>query len=201
LEARALGKIKMGRQQLLNPRPAILVGTYIDGKPNFLTISWAGITSADPPTMSIAVRNIRYSLKGIQENRQFSVNVPSANMVKETDYCGIVSGSKSDKARECGFKVFYGELNRAPLIEQCPINIECEVLQIVPLGDHSLVIGKIVESYITDQCFTSGMPDIRKINPLCFCALTMKSMGYYAVGDFIAATNAISKEEQTEENL
>ena len=196
-----MSKIKMGLHQLLNPRPAILVGTYIDGKPNFLTISWAGITSADPPTMSVAVRNTRYSLKGIRDNRQFSVNVPSVNMVKETDYCGAVSGSNSDKAKECGFKVFYGELDKAPLIEQCPINIECEVLQMVALGDHSLVIGKIVESYITDQCFTSGMPDIRKINPLCFCALTMNSMGYYAIGDFIAATNAISREEQTGENL
>lgn len=195
-----MSKIKMGPQQLLNPRPAILVGTYIDGKPNFLTISWAGITSADPPTMSIAVRNIRYSLKGIQENRQFSVNVPSVNMVKETDYCGVVSGSKSDKVRECGFAVFYGELDRAPLIEQCPINIECEVLQIVAVGDHSLVIGKIVESYVTDQCFTGGVPDIRKINPLCFCTLTMRSMGYYAVGDFIAATDAKSPEGQTGEN-
>ena len=196
-----MSKVKMGPQQLLNPRPAILVGTYLDGKPNFLTISWAGITSADPPTMSIAVRNIRYSLKGIQENRQFSVNVPSVDMVKETDYCGVVSGSKSDKPRECGFKVFYGELDKAPLIEQCPINIECEVLQIVALGDHSLVIGKIVESHITYQCFTRGVPDIRKINPLCFCALTTKSMGYYAVGDFIAATNATSKKRETGENL
>ena len=118
-------------------------------------------------------------------------------MVKETDYCGVVSGSKSDKVRECGFKIFYGDLDKAPLIEQCPINIECEVLQIVALGDHSLVIGRIVESYITDDCFTKGTPDIRKINPLCFCTLTMKSMGYYAVGDFIATTSTTSEEIKT----
>jgi len=196
-----MSKTKMGLQHLLNPRPAILVGTYVDSKPNFLTISWAGITSADPPTMSIAVRNTRYSLKGIRENRQFSVNVPSVDMVRETDHCGAVSGFNSDKARECGFKLFDGELDKAPLIEQCPINIECEVLQIVALGDHSLVIGKIVESYITDQCFTSGIPDIRKINPLCFCTLTMKSMGYYAIGDFISGTNAISRERGAGDQL
>ena len=196
-----MSKMKMGPQQLLNPRPAILVGTHIDGKPNFLTVSWAGITSADPPTMSVAIRNIRYSLGGIQENRQFSVNVPSVSMVKETDYCGVVSGAQADKVKECGFNVFYGELDKAPLIEQCPINIECEVLQIVPLGDHSLVIGQIIESYITDDCFTGGTPDIRKINPLCFCTLTATSMGYYAVGDFIAMTNAVSKETNTGVNL
>lgn len=192
-----MNKIKMGIQQLLNPRPAVIVGTYLDGKPNFITISWTGITSGDPPTMAIAVRNTRYSLKGIQENRQFSVNVPSVDMVKETDYCGTVSGAAADKARECGFEVFYGELNRAPLIEQCPINIECEVVQIIALGDHSLVIGKIVESYITERCFTNGIPDIRKINPLCFCTLTTSSMGYYAVGDFVAATKPMQSARES----
>jgi flavin reductase (DIM6/NTAB) family NADH-FMN oxidoreductase RutF len=72
-----MGKTMMGPQQLLNPRPAVLVGTHIDGKPNFITVSWAGITSVNPPTMSIAIRNIRYSLKGIKQNMAFSANIPS----------------------------------------------------------------------------------------------------------------------------
>lgn len=152
-------------------------------------------------TMSVAIRNIRYSLRGIQQNRQFSVNVPSVDMVKETDYCGVVSGSKVDKVKECGFKLFYGDLDKAPLIEQCPINIECEVLRIVALGDHPLIIGQIAESYIRDICFTTGVPDIRKINPLCFCTFATKSMGYYAVGDFIATTSTMSEETKTGEKL
>jgi flavin reductase (DIM6/NTAB) family NADH-FMN oxidoreductase RutF len=188
-----MGKVRLGPQQLLNPRPVILAGTWIDGKPNFITVAWAGITSAKPPTMSMAIRNIRYSLKGFKENMTFSVNVPSVDMVRETDFCGVVSGSTHDKTKECGFDVFYGNLKTAPLIEQCPINIECEILHIIRLGDHSLIIGKIVESYVTETCFTDGIPDIRKINPLCFCTLTQKSMGYYAVGDFIANTYSVGK--------
>ena len=66
-------KIKMGTQQLLNPKPVILVGTVIDGKPNFLTVSWTGVTSSNPQTMSIAIRDIRYSLKGIQKNKTFAI--------------------------------------------------------------------------------------------------------------------------------
>jgi flavin reductase (DIM6/NTAB) family NADH-FMN oxidoreductase RutF len=187
-------KIMMGSQQLLNPRPVILVGTLVDDKPNFITVAWTGIASANPPTMSIAIRNIRYSLKGIEQNMTFSVNIPSVEMVKETDYCGIVSGSQYDKIKECNFKLFYGNLKSAPLIEQCPINIECEVLQIIPIGDHSLVIGTIIESYISIDCFTNGIPDIRKINPLCFCTLTAKSMAYYSIGDFIANTYNVGEE-------
>jgi len=195
-----MSKIKMGSQQLLNPKPVVLVGTVIKGKPNFFTVSWIGITSANPPTMSIAIRDIRYSLDGIIQNMTFSVNIPSVDMVKETDYCGSVSGFRYDKIKKCDFKIFHGNLNNAPLIEQCPINIECEVLQIVEIGDHSVIIGKIIESYITDDCFLNGIPDIKKINPLCFCTFTEKSMGYYKVGEFVANTSSISNETKMKNN-
>lgn len=190
---RELKKIKMGTLQFLNPKPVVLVGTVIDNKPNFLTVSWTGITSSNPPTMSVSIRNIRYSLKGIQENKTFSVNIPSVKMVKETDYCGSVSGSKYDKVKECEFKIFYGNLDNAPLIEQCPINIECKVFQTIVIGDHSIIIGEIIESYINENCFTKDLPDIKKIDPMCFCTLTTKAMGYYKLGDFIAGTNSIKK--------
>jgi len=115
----------MGPQQLLNPRPAILVGTYIDGKPNFFTVSWAGITSADPRTMSIAVRNIQYSLKGIQENRQFSVNVPTVNMVRQGDYETAASWFERSAAAdptcpicEANLLLVYVHLNRDDLAER-----------------------------------------------------------------------------------
>jgi flavin reductase (DIM6/NTAB) family NADH-FMN oxidoreductase RutF len=183
-------KIRMGAKQFLNPKPVVLVGTVIDGKPNFITVSWTGITSENPPTMSIAIRKIRYSLRGIQQNMTFSVNIPSEKMVKETDYCGSVSGSEYDKVKECNFNIFYGNLSNAPLIEQCPINIECKVVQIIDLGDHSVIIGEIIESYITEDCFTDEVPDIKKIAPLCFCTLTAKSMGYYKVGEFVSETES-----------
>lgn len=184
-------KTKMGALQLLNPKPVVLVGTVMDGKPNFITVSWAGITSENPPTMSIAIRDIRYSLKGIKENMTFSVNIPSADLVKETDFCGTVSGTKHNKVEECNFKIFYGKAKNAPMIEQCPINIECDVFKIIDIGDHSVIVGKIIESYITTDCFSNDIPDIRKINPLCFCTFTTKSMGYYKIGEIVAGTESI----------
>ena len=184
-------KTKMGAQQWLNSKPVVLVGTVIDGKANFITVSWAGITSDNPPTMSIAIRNIRYSLKGIKENMTFSVNIPSADLVKETDYCGTLSGSVHNKVQECGFKIFYGKTKDAPMIEQCPINMECEIFKIIDIGDHSVIVGKIIESYFTTDCFTNEVPDIRKINPLCFCTFTTKSMGYYKIGELVAGTENI----------
>lgn len=181
-----MGKVKLGPKQWLYPLPVILAGTYIDDKPNFITVSWASLTSDEPPTMSIAIRNVRYSLSGFKQNMTFSANIPSANMVKETDYCGIVSGSKHDKGKDCDFSIFYGNLKHAPLIEQCPINIECEIIHIVALEDHSLIIGKIIETYVTDDCLTNEALDIKKINPLSICSSVPESTGYYPIGDFIA---------------
>jgi flavin reductase (DIM6/NTAB) family NADH-FMN oxidoreductase RutF len=188
--SKKLNKIKLGTQHLLNPRPVVLVGTFLDNKPNFITVSWAGITSATPPTMSIAIRNIRYSLKGIEQNMTFSVNIPSVDLVKEVDYCGNVSGLEFNKVEECGFDIFSGNLKNAPLIRQCPVNIECEVLQTIKIGDHSLFIGKILDTYVTDDCFTNKIPDIKKIDPICFCTFTSESMGYYKIGEFVAKTGS-----------
>ena len=192
-----INKVKMGALQLLNPRPVVLIGTVLDGKPNFLTVSWAGITSADPPTMSVAIRKIRYSLAGIEKSGTFSVNMPSEDMVNETDFCGNFSGADRDKVSECNFNIFYGKLKQAPLIEQCPVNIECEVIRKIELGDHFLFIGKIIETYVSDSCFTEGIPDLRKIKPLCFCTFTTDAMGYYKIGKFIADTGTAENKLET----
>ena len=98
----------MGPQTMLYPKSVVLVGANINDKPNFTTVAWAGIACGEPPAISAALRHSRYTLKGIIQNQTFSINVTSSDIVKETDYCGIVSGSKSDKVKDCQFKVFYG---------------------------------------------------------------------------------------------
>ena len=112
----------------------------------------------------------------------FSVNVPSIDLIKETDYCGLVSGSDIDKVKDCRFKVFYGNLDSAPLIEQCPVNVECEVIQILNLGSSALVVGSVVETHILEDCLTDGNPDIKKINPF---VLTMPDNNFWAIGESV----------------
>ena len=161
-------KTSMGPQALIYPMPALLIGTNVDDKPNFMTVAYSGIVNAEPPMISVSIRHNRYSFKGISQNMAFSVNVPSVDSMIETDYCGIESGYKSNKAEVCRFKIFYGKLNNAPLIEQCPINLECNVVHILDLGSHVLIIGRIEESYISNDCLTGGKPDIEKISPLIY---------------------------------
>jgi flavin reductase (DIM6/NTAB) family NADH-FMN oxidoreductase RutF len=161
-------KKTFGPQPWLFPNPTVLVGTTYNGKANFAPFAWCGITGGEPPTISVGVRHQRHTLKGIYQNLTFSVNVPSTDLLKETDYCGMVSGVDTDKAKVCKFKVFYGTLATAPLIEQCPVNLECEVTHVLNLGAHALVVGKIVQTHVTEDCLTGDQPDIMKIKPFVY---------------------------------
>jgi len=187
-----MGKIVMGPQTLVYPMSALLVGVNIDDKPNFMTVAWGGIANDEPPMISLAIRHTRHTLKGIRQRGTFSVNIPSADMVKEVDYCGIASGSKVDKAETCRFKVFYGKLGDAPLIEQCPVNLECNVVHILDLGSHALVIGKIEETHVSQSCLTDGKPDVDKIQPITY--VTSPDTRYQALGEVLAKAFSVGRE-------
>ncbi|MCX6004830.1 MAG: flavin reductase family protein [Chloroflexi bacterium] len=183
-------KVKIGPQTLMYPMPALLIGSNVEGKPNFMTVAWAGIACSEPPMISVAIRHQRHTLKGMKENMTFSVNVPSVDQAKETDHCGIVSGAKEDKVKVCGFKVFYGSLKAAPMIKQCPVNMECKIMHMLDLGSHILVIGKIEEVYVSADCFSGEQPDVKKINPLIW---TLPANVYYGLGEVVGKAFKIGR--------
>ncbi|MFC1871925.1 flavin reductase family protein [Chloroflexota bacterium] len=184
-------KILLKPSDYLYPQPVILAGSNVNGIPNFTTVSWVGFANESPPMISIALNHVRHTLKGIKQNNVFSVNIPSTEMVKETDYCGIVSGSKVNKANECQFTLFYGKLSDAPLIEQCPINLECEVVNTLELDSHSLIIGKITDVHISENCLTDGQPDVNKIMPIAY--ITGHNGQYHAIGAFLGDAYSVGK--------
>lgn len=163
-----MGKTKLEPQPLLYPTPAVLIGTTVNGKPNFMTAAWCGVACSEPPMLAVGIRPARYTYEGIRQNMTFSINVPSTAMVRETDYCGVASGAKVDKVAACGFKVFFGSLKDAPLIEQAPVNLECRVVHLLDLGAHVLVVGRVEGTFVSDDCLTDGRPDADKINPFAF---------------------------------
>ena len=119
----------------------------------------------------------------MHQTQEFSINIPSIDQVKEADYCGIVSGSNTDKLTACGFKVFFGKLANAPLLEQCPVNLACRVEHVLSLGTHQLFVGRVEETYVTDICLTDGKPDFSKIRPLIF---GMAPRAYFGVGALVS---------------
>ncbi|MFC1947078.1 flavin reductase family protein [Chloroflexota bacterium] len=185
-----MAKKELEPSRLMYPRPTLLVGANINGKANIMAVGGGGVANAEPPMIAVPIRHHQYTLEGIKQNSTFSVNTPSADMVKETDYCGIVSGRTADKVKDCGFHIFYGNLGTAPLIEQCPINLECEVVNILNLGTHSFVIGEVKGSFISEDCMTDNKPDVKKINPMIF---NLESGEYLSFGPFIANAFSIGR--------
>ncbi len=195
------GKVRLEpgwQTPVLVTHPVVLAGAIVDGKPDFATVAWVGVAASNPPAISISLQPHRYSLKGIHQNMTFSVNIPSVDILAETDYCGLVSGSKTDKVADTKFKVFYGELKTAPLIEQCVVNHACEVVQIINLGSHQMVVGRIKETFVSEEIMKDGRLDIAKAKLFFFSLAGKYTTAGEQVGDSFKTGSVISPAKAAE---
>ena len=165
----------IGPVNALYPMPTTLVGTIVDDKPNFLAVAHVGILTLQH--LSIGLNKIHYSNAGIHENKTFSICLPPQALLKETDYCGIMTGKKTDKAAL--FDLFYGDLKTAPMIKECPVNMELKLHDVLDFPSHDVFIGEVVQTYADDAVLTDGKVDIAKLQPLLF---DMASMKYWSLG-------------------
>ena len=162
------------------PMPMVLVGALVKEKPNFIAVAWVSRVNYQPPMIAVALGKTHYTNLGIQENRMFSINIPTRDQIMETDFCGLKSGKQIDKSRI--FDVFYGKLKKAPLAEQCALCMECTLVNALDLPSNTLFIGEIIAAYSQKKYLTDGNPDIKKISPF---TLTMPDNHYWDVGEKI----------------
>lgn len=153
------------------PVPVVLV-SCIDrpaGRPNAITIAWCGITASKPPSISVSVRPSRHSHALINSEREFVINIPSCSQLKEVDICGCRSGRDSDKFDLCSFTPAESSHISAPLIKECPVNIECKVRDIVSLGSHDMFIADILSVHHDNGITASGGAiDLKRADPIVF---------------------------------
>jgi flavin reductase (DIM6/NTAB) family NADH-FMN oxidoreductase RutF len=165
IKRRKMARIKISTNFYL-PMPTTIVGMKVKGRPNFCAVGWISRVNYKPPMIAIALYKSHYSPIGIKDNKTFSICIPETNLVKETDYCGIASGKKVDKSKF--FTIFYGETKTAPMIEECPVNIECKLYKTITLPDDYLFIGRVVNVYVNEKFLTKGKIDYKKIKPFIF---------------------------------
>ena len=169
---------KLGPVNALYPMPTTLVGATVNGKPNFIAIAHVGIMNhGQPQYISLGMNKAHYTNAGIHESKTFSVCLPSEDLMLETDYCGIMTGKKTDKAAL--FDIFYGELKTAPMIAQCPVCMECRLHKVFDFTTHDIFIGEIVETYAAEAVLKEDKIDVTALKPLMF---DMNSVKYYALG-------------------
>ncbi|MCM1180602.1 MAG: flavin reductase family protein [Clostridium sp.] len=137
---------------MLYPVPAVLISCRDkNGNDNVLTVAWAGTICSDPAMLSISVRKERYSYKMIKESGVFVVNLTTKALVEATDYCGVRSGRDEDKFAVMGLIKGEAEKINAPIILESPVNIECEVKQVLELGSHDMFIAEVVNVQVSDE--------------------------------------------------
>ena len=162
-------KITLPPSEALYPVPVVLVSSGNKDKANIITIAWCGVVCSKPPMISISVRPSRYSHKLIKQSGSFVVNIPREDMLKETDHCGIVSGSVTDKFKACGLTAVPGSKIPSPMIEECPVNIECRLVKSLELGAHDMFIGEVVTVHVDDKILgKNGKIDFKKARPFVY---------------------------------
>ena len=166
-------------QTMLIPMPVVMVSCQRKGqRPNIITIAWSGIACSEPPMITVAIRKGRFSHGIISESKEFVVNIITESLLSQTDYCGIKSGKSVDKFKETKLTPIKGAKVDAPLIKECPINLECTVRNMVSLGSHDLFIGEIVATHIDSEYLDGkGSPDIAKLKPVAYCTKAKQYWG------------------------
>jgi len=180
-------------KNLIYPYLPMIVGVNVSGRPNYITIGLIGWLCYD--VISISVGHQQYSKAGLLENGTFSINQPTADLVKELDYCGIASGRDTDKAAL--FETFYGELETAPMIGECPINIECRVIQTIHRSVHAIFLGEVAAVHADEKSLWEGVPDLTAIGPVFYAPDLVgdpKGYGYWGLGEKLGRAFEIGRD-------
>jgi len=154
------------------PCPTALIVTGTLERANIVTIAWVSLLTSQPPMLGISVGQKGYSGNEIRKNRHFTVNIAPATKMTEADFCGITSGKDTDKFLKTGLTRMPSKIIKSPIIKECPLNLECELVKADIVGATNHFIGRIVETHIdTDKLqdpenYTSF--DIQAIDPLVY---------------------------------
>ena len=192
-------KVEFKGSVVLNPVPVVLITSKNkEGKENVFTVGWIGTVCTKPPMLSISIRPERLSYEYIKETMEFTVNLPSIDMTKAVDYCGVRPGRKFDKIKEMNFTMREGTNVDVSYIDECPISIECKVKSIIPLGTHDLFIADVVGSHIDkDLIDEKGKIHFEEANLITYCHGEYFKMDTKALGKFgySVAKNPVVKEK------
>lgn len=147
----------MGKQiwkpgNMLYPLPVVMVSVVDqEGKPNIITVAWAGTICTNPPMVSISIRPERYSHQLLKDSGEFVINLTTLELAYATDYCGVKSGRDVDKFKVLGLHSLPSDKVKPPLIEESPVNMECRVTQSHLLGSHELFMAEVVAVHADEK--------------------------------------------------
>jgi len=184
-----MNKIKLDQKFSPYQMPSVIIGTIVDEKPNFMLCTWVSRVNRTPPIWMASINRKHLTMDGIRENMVISMNFPSVNLVEKTDYIGTTSGRDADKSSV--FNIFHGE-TKAPMIEECVLNMELEVEEMIERPDHFIILAKSINTFASQQILTENKPDIKKMNQIVYTGAEGQP-SYWVVGEKIGNAFSIGK--------
>lgn len=177
-----MSKHLMKAATMVYPGPAVMV-TCGDSPENYniITIAWTGTINSAPPMTYVSVRKERHSHSLIEKNREFVINLTTEQLAHATDFCGVKSGRDIKKFEHLKLTPMKAEHVKAPLIAECPVNIECRVTQVLELGSHDMFIAEVLAVHVDEKIMDSdGKIHLEWSKPICY------SHGeYYGLGNSV----------------
>ena len=177
------GKRTLRGGNMLNPTPVVMVscGSTLD-EYNIITIAWAGTVCSDPPMCSISVRPERHSYNIIKKEGAFVINLVDKKLAPFADWCGVRSGRKYNKFVETGLTPVRATQVNAPMIGEAPVNLECTVTQIIPLGSHDMFLAEVVAVHVNEKLFSpkTDAIDLKRAD-----LVTYSHGHYYTLGEIL----------------
>lgn len=183
-----MAKKNLGNSFNLYPMPVVLVGTVTDGEPNFMTAAWLTKLNTEPPLIGVSLSHKQHTARGIKQTGEFSISYPSVDQAMLADYCGLVHGWEENKAAHVD--IFKGTLEKAPMVRQCPVSLECRLDQVVELPKDFFFIGEVINVYASEAVLTDGKIDPLKLRPL---VLTMPDNSYWTLGERVGDAWSIGR--------
>ena len=168
------------------PVPAIMVSCGDMKKEiNIITIAWTGTICTNPAMTYISIKKERHSYPLIDASGEFVINLTTEKLAYATDFCGVKSGKDLNKFAALNLTPIRGDFVKAPLIEECPVNIECRVVNKLELGSHDMFLSEVLGIHIDEKYMDStGKFNLDKANPICYShgsyyGLKQKSLGHF----------------------
>ena len=154
---------------MLSPLPPALIGSGDMEHPNVMTAAWTGIICSEPVLTYVSLRPSRYTHELISQNKEFTINLPTWKIAEATDTVGVKSGRDCDKFALTGLTTEPCSKIKAPQIAECPVSIECRVLEVRPFGSHDMFLAEVVAVNVDDKYIDeTGALDLEKAGLLAY---------------------------------
>lgn len=171
-------KIILKNQSAFYPAPIILVTCVSSqGRNNIITIALTSNIGIDVPSIGIVINGEKYSSRLIRETKDFVVNIPKADNLKEVDICGETHGDVEDKFELTKFTPEDAVIVKSKLIKECPVNFECKLKEVMSYESSNFFIGEVVKVHIDDSILDeNGKINYLKLNPILYAQKTYWSL-------------------------